>query len=96
MMSSESEATSCSNSDSYSEDLDAFQILVRELSDILGPSCGLDSTEIDPLALQMLMGEYISRKSEWIRYAFSDRNKAFTRNLVHRGNGKSNLVRQHE
>ena len=87
------EETSRSSNHSSSEDLDAFQVLVQQLNRTLGPCSGLDSAEIDPLDLQKLMKEYTSRKSEWIQYAFADKSKAFTRNLVHRGNGKSNLVR---
>ena len=72
--------------------LDAFHKLVQDLSDILGPSSGLDSEDVDPLDIQHLMEKYISRKSEWERYALKDPSRTFTRNLVDRGNGKSNLV----
>ena len=38
------------------------------------------------------MKDYKSDEPQWIKYAFEDPNKTFTRNLVDRGNGKSNLV----
>jgi cysteine dioxygenase len=72
--------------------VDAFQRLVEDLSNELGPSSGLDSADIDPKTLQRLMQGYVSKKSEWRRYAFGDANRTFTRNLVDEGNGKSNLV----
>ena len=71
---------------------DAFYRLVEDLSNILGPSSGLDSAEVDPEDLQNLMAAYVSRKSEWVRYALGDPSRTYTRNLVDRGNGKSNLV----
>ena len=71
---------------------DSFHQLIQNLSATLGPSSGLDSADVDPLDLQKLMKEYISSSSEWSRYAWSDCTRAYTRNLVDRGNGKSNLV----
>ena len=73
--------------------LDAFHQLVQDLSDVLGPSSGLDSEDVDPRVIQHLMEEYVSKKSEWEAYALKDPSRTFTRNLVDRGNGKSNLVR---
>ncbi len=73
---------------------DEFHRLVQDLSDILGPSSGLDSEDVDPLDIQHLMEKYVSTKSEWEPYALRDPNRTFTRNLVDRGNGKSNLVRR--
>ena len=70
-----------------------FQALVRSLSDILGPSSGIDSADVDPDDLQELMRSYESAESEWHSYAFSDPSRNYTRNLVDEGNGKSNLVR---
>ncbi len=70
-----------------------FQELVRELSDVLGPSSGLDSEEIDPEVIQDLMRSYPSCESEWGQYALGDSSRHYTRNLVDEGNGKSNLVR---
>ena len=71
---------------------DAFQCLVHELSSVLGPSSGIDSADVDPMDLQNLMEGYTSKKLEWIRYALGDSSRTYTRNLVDKGNGKSNLV----
>ena len=73
---------------------DAFHRLVQDLSDVLGPSSGLDSEDVDPSDIQRLMENYVSKKSEWEPYALKDPSRTFTRNLVDRGNGKSNLVRK--
>ena len=73
---------------------DDFQKLVQDLSDVLGPSSGLDSEDVDPLNIQHFMENYVSTRSEWEPYALRDPNRTFTRNLVDRGNGKSNLVRR--
>jgi cysteine dioxygenase len=72
--------------------LDPFHRLVSDLSRNLGPSSGLDSSEIDVLKLQKLMSDYTSSESDWIKYAFSDLSRGYTRNLVDEGNGKSNLA----
>ncbi|KAL8785102.1 MAG: hypothetical protein Q9195_008774 [Heterodermia aff. obscurata] len=69
-----------------------FQRLVKDLSDVLGPSSGLESADVDVESIIKLMKEYISDQSQWIKYAFEDPNKIFTRNLVDKGNGKSNLI----
>lgn len=71
---------------------DAFHRLVEDLSNILGPSSGLNSADVDPEDLRNLMTAYVSEKSEWVRYALGDPSRTYTRNLVDRGNGKSNLV----
>lgn len=73
--------------------MDPFHRLVSDLSRNLGPSSGLDSSDIDVTELQMLMESYISKESDWTRYALSDFSRGYTRNLVDEGNGKSNLVR---
>ena len=79
---------------SSSKDLpDAFHRLVEELSSVLGPSSGIDSEDVDAPSLEQLMDAYVSKKSEWRQYALADPTRAYTRNLVDRGNGKSNLVR---
>src|SRR5277367_929814 len=72
---------------------DMFHQLVLDLSRILGPSSGLNSADIDVKHLEELMTNYISKESEWQKYAFSDLTRGYTRNLVDEGNGKSNLVR---
>jgi cysteine dioxygenase len=71
---------------------DPFHALVKSLSDILGPSSGIDSDEIDPNDLVNLMSVYTSNEEEWRRYAFADLSRNYTRNLVDEGNGKSNLL----
>ncbi|KAH0563536.1 Cysteine dioxygenase [Trichoglossum hirsutum] len=71
---------------------DAFQRLVDDLSKTLGPSSGLTSEGVDVQHLKQLMEGYLSKQSEWIRYAFADLSRSYTRNLVDRGNGKSNLL----
>ena len=73
--------------------LDAFHQLVQDLCNVLGPSSGLDSADVDPKSLEELMQNYASNESEWTQYALRDPSRTFTRNLVDRGNGKSNLVR---
>ena len=70
----------------------AFYQLVQDLSNALGPSSGLDSADVDPLDLQKLMEGYTSDETEWQRYAWGDLSTTYTRNLVDRGNGMSNLV----
>ena len=74
------------------KDSDCFHLLVQNLSATLGPSSGLDSADVNPLHLQRLMEEYTSSPNEWGKYAWFDCTRAYTRNLVDRGNGKSNLV----
>lgn len=72
---------------------DHFQGLVQSLREQLGPCSGIDSHDVDAGELQRLMEEYVSNESEWAKYAFQAANKSYTRNLVDKGNGKSNLVR---
>lgn len=75
-----------------STSLNPFETLVSDLSRILGPSSGLDSSEVDVKQLQKLMESYESSEEDWRRYAFEDLSRGYTRNLVDEGNGKSNLV----
>jgi len=72
--------------------LDPFHQLVQDLSKVLGPSSGIDSAEVDPADLQALMRDYVSNASEWMQYALGDPSRNYTRNLVDKGNDKSNLV----
>lgn len=69
-----------------------FNKLVSDLSKILGPSSGLDSSDIDIHTLRQLMEDYKSSEDEWAEYAFQDLSRGYTRNLVDEGNSKSNLV----
>ena len=71
---------------------DGFDNLVTALRQKLGPSSGITDDDVNPQKLQSLMADYISKESEWERYAFKCPVKAYTRNLVDKGNGKSNLV----
>jgi cysteine dioxygenase len=75
-----------------SSPLDPFHKLVSDLSRILGPSSGLNSSDIDVEDLRNLMKDYVSSESDWSKYALSDLSRGYTRNLVDEGNGKSNLV----
>ncbi|KAL4896649.1 RmlC-like cupin domain-containing protein [Aspergillus ambiguus] len=70
----------------------AFEELAKDLSAALGPSSGLDSDDVDPLEIQRLMERYTSKADEWLQYALGDHQKAYTRNLIDEGNGKSNLL----
>jgi cysteine dioxygenase len=71
---------------------DDFQSLVHTLSDKLGPCSGIDSDDVDEDELQQLMKDYVSNESEWEKYYFPSSKMSYTRNLVDKGNGKSNLV----
>ncbi|KAF3394504.1 Cysteine dioxygenase [Penicillium rolfsii] len=70
----------------------AFEQLVEDLSAALGPSSGLDSDDVDPMNIQLLMDRYISNEEEWGPYALGDASRGYTRNLIDEGNGKSNLL----
>jgi hypothetical protein len=74
------------------EHTDSFQALVHALSEKLGPCSGINSDDVDEKELQKLMEDYVSDEAEWKRYSLSAPNTAYTRNLVDKGNGKSNLV----
>lgn len=71
---------------------DGLQSLVRALNERLGPCSGINSDDVDAEELQQLMRNYLSNESEWAKYYFPSSNMAYTRNLVDKGNGKSNLV----
>lgn len=75
-------------------DTGTFENLVHDLSVALGPSSGLDSDDVDPMNIQRLMEKYVSNSVEWGPYALGDSSRAYTRNLIDEGNGKSNLVSQ--
>jgi hypothetical protein len=74
------------------EPTDRFQTLVQALSDKLGPCSGINSDDVDEKELQRLMEDYVSDESEWKKYSMVQPGTAYTRNLVDKGNGKSNLV----
>ncbi|KAI1628611.1 cysteine dioxygenase [Exophiala viscosa] len=71
---------------------DDFHHLIRSLSDLLGPSSGINSDDVDENDLIRLMERYISDESQWHQYAFADPSRNYTRNLVDEGNSKSNLL----
>ncbi|MCJ1478350.1 Cysteine dioxygenase [Lambiella insularis] len=81
-----------SNSETPNEEFDAFQSLVKDICMVLGPSSGIDSADVNPQRLRQLMEAYESVPKEWNDYAFGDASRSYTRNLVDKGNGKSNLL----
>lgn len=74
------------------QNLDSFHTLVADLNKVLGPDAGINSEGVDPEELIGLMEKYVSTESEWKKYAFGDKSRAYTRNLVDKGNAQSNLV----
>ena len=76
--------------------LDDFHRLVQDLSEALGPCSGLDSADVNANEIELLMKRYMSKTCEWQPYALADYSRPYTRNLVDRGNGKSNLVSRPE
>ncbi|KAK8052059.1 cysteine dioxygenase type I [Apiospora rasikravindrae] len=72
--------------------MDRFDTLVESLKDILGPSSGITSDDVDVGDLMHAMEKYKSDEREWSPYAMADASRAYTRNLVDEGNGKSNLL----
>ena len=75
---------------------DGFHTLVQELSGYFDTAQSLAFSEIcDPNAVIQRMKEYQSERSEWARYAHENENQCFTRNMVERGLGKSNIVSQY-
>lgn len=76
-----------------SQPQDGFSKLVKNLSEVLGDSSGIDSEDVEVKKLEQLMIDYNSKDEEWSPYAFADFSRGYTRNLVDEGNGKSNLVR---
>lgn len=69
-----------------------FDDLVLNLKDVLGPSSGLDSKDVDLNSIMDLMEKYDATEKGWVEFAMADPELAYTRNLVDEGNGKSNLV----
>lgn len=74
------------------KECDNFESLVQAIREKLGPCSGIDSDDMNASELEQLMSNYISDESEWSKYYFPASNMAYTRNLVDKGNGKSNLV----
>ncbi len=72
--------------------LSCFDQLVQDIKQVLGPSSGLTSDDVDVSHLKRLMEHYDGRDEGWMPYYFGDASRGYTRNLVDEGNGKSNLV----
>ncbi|KAI0893842.1 cysteine dioxygenase type I [Annulohypoxylon nitens] len=72
--------------------MNRFEQLVQDIKDVLGPSSGITSDDVDVEDLTHIMERYISDKKEWSMYAMEDGNLGYTRNLVDEGNGKANLL----
>ncbi|KAG9191197.1 cysteine dioxygenase [Alternaria panax] len=73
-------------------ELDGFHSLVQAINNVLGSSSGIDSEDVDEKELQELMQAYASEESEWAKYFFPSQHHPYTRNVVDKGNGKSNLL----
>ncbi|CAA9958984.1 hypothetical protein PTNB73_01110 [Pyrenophora teres f. teres] len=71
---------------------DGFHALVQAINEKLGTSSGIDSADVDENELQQLMEAYVSDESEWEQYYFPSKTMPYTRNVVDKGNGKSNLL----
>ncbi|KAK2000465.1 cysteine dioxygenase type I [Colletotrichum falcatum] len=71
--------------------MNEFERLVVALRDALGAS-GLTCDGVDLGFLKRLMKDYDSDEEEWGGFALADASRAYTRNLVDEGNGKSNLL----
>ena len=69
-----------------------FTQLISAISDVLGPTSGLDCDEVDHNELLALMDEYTSDVQDWSRFALGDLSRNYTRNLVDDTNGKANLL----
>ena len=70
----------------------AFSRLVADINAILGPSSGIDSSDVDVHDLERAMAAYSSVDIEWADYAHADLKRNYTRNFVDHGNGKANLL----
>ncbi|KAI1376931.1 RmlC-like cupin domain-containing protein [Hypoxylon crocopeplum] len=72
--------------------MNRFEQVVKDIKDVLGPSSGLNSEDIDVEDLTHIMERYASDSKDWSKYALADASMAYTRNLVDEGNGKANLL----
>jgi hypothetical protein len=72
--------------------MNRFDELVLSIKDILGPSSGLTSDDVDVQDLENIMNAYQSDVEDWSKFALADPSRGYTRNLVDEGNGKANLV----
>ncbi|PRT54994.1 Cysteine dioxygenase [Wickerhamiella sorbophila] len=69
-----------------------FDRLVDDIKAILGPTSGLDCSEVDESLLMERLSDYMSKDSEWSKYAFVDNSYDYTRNLIDDINHKANLL----
>ena len=84
------------STDAQGQQLDEFHNLVRELSGYIDTAQSLAFSEIcNPSTVIQRMKEYQSDRSDWAKYAHANGDQCFTRNMVERGVGKSNIVRRH-
>ncbi|KAK7738749.1 hypothetical protein SLS63_002086 [Diaporthe eres] len=74
------------------QDSHNFDDLVLALKDVLGPSSGLDSKDVDLNSIMSLMEKYDAKEEGWVPFAMAAPTIPYTRNLVDEGNGKSNLL----
>jgi cysteine dioxygenase len=72
--------------------MDPFHGLVDDINIILGPSSGIDSSDVDVQDLKRVMNNYTSVERDWAEYAHANYSRNYTRNFVDRGNGKANLL----
>jgi len=72
--------------------MNPFHGLVNDINIILGPSSGIDSSDVDVQDLKRAMNNYTSAERDWEEYAHADYSRNYTRNFVDRGNGKANLL----
>jgi hypothetical protein len=69
-----------------------FLSLRDEINRILGPSSGIDSSDVSVDEIMDAMKQYISSEKDWNSFALSDPSRNYTRNFVDHGNGKANLL----
>lgn len=69
-----------------------FEQLINGISEVLGPTSGLDCEEVDHQIFLKLMSDYTSDEQDWSQYALADSKRLYTRNLVADTNKKSNIL----
>lgn len=72
--------------------MNPFESLVDEIKKALGPSSGIDSSDVDVKDLVVIMERYQSDEIHWGGFAHGDLSRNYTRNFVDHGNGKANLL----
>lgn len=78
----------------YTASVSTFEELVQTVKAVLGPSSGLDSSDVDVESLMALMRTYdpMVSSEQWQRYALAEPSRAYTRNGVDECNAKANLL----